>query len=240
MHRMVERPNPQIDVQDAAQTRGERRQSRREIRRVREDQHIRLQACVMGAKKVREMARTNLLLALDDNLQVHRRRRAILEPGSERTGEYHDARLVIDDPTSIEPSRLAFTLDPGRFESRTTPGCVAPRRLHVMMRVEQQRRRIDPRAEPFPDDIGMRLALCENLHRFETRIRKQRCNCIGRMSQLICAKAARRNARDPGQLDQLVDARLESGFEPFENFAGRRLRVRIRHSLNILVQPIRS
>jgi hypothetical protein len=97
------------------------------------------------------MGGADLLLALDDQLQVHGRPLAALEPGAQGAGEDDDAGLVVDDAAPVEPPGLALSIDTRRLEGRASPMALAARGLDVVVGVEEQRRGARTGAEPLAE-----------------------------------------------------------------------------------------
>jgi hypothetical protein len=64
----------------------------------------------------------------------------------------HQARLVVDDAASVE----ATVAPVRRLEGRRLPALRATRWLNVVMGVDQNGGGLGTRAEPLPDDTGLR------------------------------------------------------------------------------------
>ena len=114
----------------------------REVRGVGEHQHVGAQPLALRVQQLGEVERADLLLAFDEHLDVQRRRARRLAEGAQRGEVEQQAGLVVDDAATVEPAVAPV----GRLEGRRPPVLGAAGRLHVVVGVDQHRRRAGPRA----------------------------------------------------------------------------------------------
>jgi hypothetical protein len=209
VQRVVERAHAHVDVHDAAKARGERRQPGVEVRGVREHEHVASQPLALRAQEAREMERADLLLALDDPLHVDRKASLALEPGALRSDVEQDARLVVHDAAPVEASVAAA----GRLEGRRPPVREPSRWLHVVVGVDERRRRVGSCVEPLAQHVGVRAGHAQDLDALHAGAFEQLRDVGSRSFELRGIEAARRDARDRRQLHQLLDARFEAALE---------------------------
>ena len=89
------------------------------------------------------------------------------EPGVDRGGVHDDARLVVGGAAPVE---AAVAL--GRLEGRRSSSALVARGLHVVVRVEQQRR-LARRLQDLAVDVGVRALELEQLHVLEAALLEQ-------------------------------------------------------------------
>lgn len=133
---VVERVDAQVEGDGAAQRDREGRCLDIPVARIGDDDRVGGQQLAIRAQKVREGARTPLLLALDEERDAELEVAALgLMCGDERADRAdvgHHTRLVVGRTAPEEPV-AAF----GRLERRGLPFLVLPRGLNVVVRVEQ-------------------------------------------------------------------------------------------------------
>ncbi len=103
----------------------------------------------MTLEELREVRRADLLLAFDEHLDVDRRR---VSEGAERPEVNRDPGLVVRSAATVDAAAAL-----NRLERRGRPGALVPRRLDVVVRVEEHGRR-RRRARHLPED-GRRAAV---------------------------------------------------------------------------------
>ena len=114
----------------------------------------------MHREQSAQRRRARLLLALDEHRHADRRLPAVRP---KRCQMRCDARLVVGAPATVQ---AAVTL--GRLERRRRPLAVVALRLHVVMGIQQHRRR--SRRSRVPGDDGRRTAFADDPHVAESRL----------------------------------------------------------------------
>ena len=109
-----------------------------------------------------ECRRTDLLFALDQHPNVAGQRAAGLEPRRDRVRVRDAARLVVGAAASVEATAAL-----GRLERVALPVLDDAGRLHVVVCIEKDSRRIVARVHPLADHVGMRTIDVREPHRLE-------------------------------------------------------------------------
>ena len=134
-----------------------------------------------------------LLLALDEHL--HRaRQRALSEQRADRGRVHHDARLVVGGATAEQPAPADR-----RFEGRRGPRFRIGGRLHVVMGVQQQRRRSDGTGE-LTEDGGVTTFELEEAGVVEPGVAQdvgRRLGAVANVRRVVSGIPDRRDAHEP-------------------------------------------
>ena len=121
------------------------------------------------------MQGADLLFAFDDDLHVQRKRAGGVEPRTDPGQVQQQPRLVVDDAAAVEPSVVANRgLEGGR-----EPAVEPPRRLHVVMGVDQRGGRTVAGTRPLAHDIGMGVPLAQDLDAFEPGLAEKLGHLVG-------------------------------------------------------------
>ena len=133
---MLEGAHPQGEPRVAAQRHGQRGCARVPVARIGDDDDVGAERIGVVGEELGERARARLLLALDEqrDTEVEVRAQSLLE-GAQRRDVRHDPRLVVGGSAAVQ----APAAD-GRLERRGLPERFVADRLHVVVRVEQDRR----------------------------------------------------------------------------------------------------
>ena len=131
-----------LPVHEAAQRHRERRNVFGEHRRVGDDDDVAREPLAFAREKRLEVRRADLFFAFDDDLDVDRQLAVDAQVRFDR-GEVHQALALVVDRAAPVDLAVAHR----RFERRRRPELERIGRLHVVMAVDQDRRRAR-RAEP--------------------------------------------------------------------------------------------
>jgi len=181
-----------------------------------EHQDVAVEACAMCAQEICEMLGADLLLPLDDELDVHRKRARCVEPGAERGHVENDPRLVVDDSASIE----APVISARRLEGRRAPVALPARRLHVVVGVDQEGGSVGTGMEPLAHDVGMRVAESQHLHLLEATALEQIGDGIGTARDFCWIEARSGDARNARERYEIVDCCIHPAIEGLEDSVG--------------------
>ena len=191
----------------------------REVRGVREHEHVGAQPLAVGAQELGEMQRADLLLALDEHLHVERQAARRVAPGAQRRHVEQQPRLVVDDAAAVE----APVAPQGRLEGRRLPALGPPRRLHVVVGVDEHRPGFGPGAQPFAVHRRMRARQAQQLDAPEPRGFEEGRHALGAALHLRRIEARRRDARDARERDEVGERALGAPLERRERvFEGAR------------------
>ena len=149
-------------------------------------------------------------------LHVHGQRARGLEPGAQRGEVEHQARLVVDDAAPVEAAVAARVGSNGG--DRQCSG--APGRLHVVVRVDEHRRRAGPAASHSPTRVRVRAGQRRISTRSRPRLREQLGRRLRRCAPPARVEARRRHARDAREVAEVVEGALEAGLEGAERGVG--------------------
>ena len=142
---MLQHFHGHIDVGVAAQGGGQARNVRRPVTGIGHDDHVGVEFITMILDERDEARRAHLLLAFDEDLDVHAK---IVAQRLQRAGVNGNATAVVRGATAVQPA-----VDLGADERIGVPHAGIRHRLHVMMRVQQHGGRVrvdDPGADDFP------------------------------------------------------------------------------------------
>ena len=106
----------------------------------------RLELALVGADEVVEMGAADFLFAFENDLHVHRQAAVLLHVRLDRLEVHEDLALVVG-----RAARVDLAVADRRLERRRHPEIQRIDRLHVVVAVEQDRRRVR-RAEPVAVD----------------------------------------------------------------------------------------
>ena len=134
MHRMFQRLDMHINIGVATQRRGQRRNLSGPVARIGHNDHIGSELVPVLFDERNEARRTHLLLTFDEHLDVHLQ---IVFKRFQRTGMNGDSTAVVRGSAAVQ-TRVDFSAD----ERVGVPYARIRHRLHVMVRVQQHRRRI--------------------------------------------------------------------------------------------------
>ena len=134
---MIERAHREVELRVAAQRDGDRRRLGVEVARIGDDDDVRAHLVGVRIEEVRERARPVFLLALDEQ---HDAESEVV--GSDRLGDRPQRGDVRHDPGLVvcRAAPVDATVAHRRFERRRLPHGVVAGRLHVMVRVQHDRR----------------------------------------------------------------------------------------------------
>ena len=185
---MVEGGHRDDDPDQAAQRRRQCRLADGPVGRVGQDDGVRPQPLAVSLEDGRQRVGADLLLPLDEDRDAHREAAAV---GPQRGEVRHDPGLVVGGTAAVE---AAVAL--GGLERRAVPEVLAAGRLHVVVRVEHDRR--GPLGPVDVPDHGGPSALAHDLD-LEPLGAQQLGG--GRRAGLDVGLVERvqRDARDPGQ-----------------------------------------
>ena len=155
------------------------------------------------------MRRADLLLALDEHLHVAGERAGGVEPCLDHRAVGDGAGLVVGAPA---PVQATLALD--RLERVRRPVVFEPRRLHVVVRIQEDGRRAVG-MHPLADDRGWRVldgGLTHVLEPARLEVGRGRVGAVLHVDVAIGVRADARDAhevleRDPGLVDAGVDRR---------------------------------
>ena len=138
----------QIDlgVDQAAQAVADRRHAAGEHRGVRDDHDVGAELGLVRADEVVEVDAADLLFAFEDDLHVHRQAAVLLEMRLDRLEVHEHLALVVG-----RAARVDLAVADRRLERRRLPQLERIDRLHVVVAVEEDRRRAW-RAQPVAVD----------------------------------------------------------------------------------------
>ena len=143
VHLGGERLHPHHDVDHPAQAHGHRRVADGRVAGVADQDRVGAQQVGVAGHELLEPAGAHLLGALDDELEVDR---DVVTERPQR-GQVHDDVALAVRRSAAVPAAAHL----GELERRGPPGGVVERRLHVVVRVEQHRRRVRVAARPGAD-----------------------------------------------------------------------------------------
>ena len=136
-----------LEVRQPSQRRQDARQAGSEHGRVADDARVARELGGVRLDERREMLAADFLFAFREHDDVHGQRAARLEMRLERLHVEEELSLVVHGATRVEPS-----VADGRLEGRRRPQLERLCGLHVVVAVNQHRRRTGGRAAPFTDD----------------------------------------------------------------------------------------
>ncbi len=134
-----------VDGEHAARGDVQRRLLGRPHRPVGRHGHVGPKHLAVGGKCGLEVGASDLLLALEQDANVHRQAAALLQETLDRAERREHGALVVARPAAVHP--LAADR---RLERRRLPRALLARRLHVVVGVDEHRRRALG-AEPLPE-----------------------------------------------------------------------------------------
>ena len=177
-----------LEIGQAAQAVADRRDAAVEHRRVADHDDVGAEHGLVGADEVVEVGAPHFLLALEQHLDVHRQPAVLRQVRLDRLHVHEDLALVVDGAAGIE-----LAVAHGGVERRRRPQLDRIHRLHVVVAVEEDRRRALG-AEPFGVDHGM----AGRLH--ETRVVQADAGELGRrpLGAAPDVGGVRRQRRDAG------------------------------------------
>ena len=128
----------QVDlaVDQAAESVADRRNAAGEHRRVRDHDDVGLERVLVGDDEVVEVRAADLFLALEDDPDVHRQLAVLLQMRLDRLEVHEDLALVVGRSAGVD-----LAVADRRLEGRRLPQVERIDRLHVVVAVEQNRRR---------------------------------------------------------------------------------------------------
>ena len=190
-----------LDVREAAQRRQNRRQPRREHRRIADDHRVAREALRLTLDEACEVRTADLLLAFGEHDDVHRQRAARAEVRLERLDVQVQLSLVVDGAARVDAA-----VPHGRLERRRLPQLERLGGLHIVVTVDEHRRCAIAGLAPLADDDRMAIGR-DDLGR-ETDVAHARGKPLGGTHHVGPMLGARAHARDAQELEQLVvDAR---------------------------------
>ena len=107
------------------------------IPRIAHDYRVTRQAVGRGAQKGLQVDAANFFLALETQLHVDRHPEPALDPGLESLDVHQDLALVV-----VRAARVNAAVPVGRLERRRVPELLRVHGLHVVVTVDQHRRRV--------------------------------------------------------------------------------------------------
>ena len=208
VHRLVEHAHLDDARHDPAQRRGERGLALPPIAAVGHNDGIACEVRPLLLEVRAQVLGARFLLALDEHRDADRR---LAAEGAERRDVRDDTGLVVRAAAPVEPTVLER-----RRERLRRPLAVRPRRLHVVMRVEEGGR-LARRRLHVADDRGMSGA-AEDL-RLGAYLAQQLGDRVGRAAERLRVEVARAHRGDRDEpleigaylRDRAVDARAEIG-----------------------------
>jgi hypothetical protein len=221
VHAVVQGAHLDQAVDQSAQRRGEGGYADVPVVRVGEHEDIGGQPVAMLVEDGRQRRRAGLLLALDEDGDTHRRLAVVREIGS-HVGR--DSGLVVGGSPAVQPAAAL-----GGLERRTVPVALVPRRLHVVVGVQQHGGR--PRGRWVPGHDRRPPARLDHLDVREAHRPQQTCHRLGAAGHLRCVAVDVAHGRDA---DQVLEPAVDPWPVPFDGgpelgHPGRRGRVGAGH-----------
>ena len=199
-----------LEVREPAQRRENRRQPRREHRRVGDDHRVAGQHLLVGLDELGKVLAADFLLALGEDDHVHRQRAARREVRLERFDVEIELAFVVDR-TAREDLAVAHR----RLEGRAVPQLERLGGLHVVVAVDEHRLRARLGLAPFTDDD--RVALRRMDRRVHTDLVQRLGDPAGGARRVGVVLRARADAGNAEEVEQLVaGARLVLGEKALE------------------------
>ena len=169
MQAVVESGDLDHTVRESAQRHRQRRDVGAPVVRVRNDDDVGREQVAMRREQARQRRRTGLLFALDEHRHTDRRRPAV---GAECGQMRCDACLVVGGAAPVQPP-VAL----GRLERRRHPLRAVTFRLHIVVGVQQHRRR--SRRRGMAGDDRRCASLSDDPHIVEPGLRQQLRHRLG-------------------------------------------------------------
>ena len=201
VHGLLQRLDLDVHDHDAAQGGGDAREPRFEVSGIGQHDGVGPQHLAVLAQEVTQGSRPGLLLAFDDHLHVHRHSARGLQPRLDRGDVHEDPCLVVRGAASPQPPVL---LD--RIERLGRPLLLVARRLHVVMRVEKERRPAR-RLEPLAVCVRVGFWHLEKLDVVHADPAQQIAGRLAALAHLLLVEPLEGNAGNADELLQLLDVR---------------------------------
>ena len=190
----LRRPHGDLGVAKAAQRRVDRRPAGRDVRHVGYQNRVRAHALRLALQQIEQHLGPVLLFALDEKAKVHRRPRR----RGDRLEQAEDLPLVVGRTARVDPFVALRRLERRRRPLRERIG-----RLHVVMSVNQQRRRARHVGAFAPND---RMGLAAEEFDAPTSDAPQRCrHPFGGGAAILIVCGQRRDRGDSQKLAQVVE-----------------------------------
>ena len=204
------------DADDAPERVGEGGEAGLEVRGVGQDDHVGGQLLPVGLEERLQRRGPDLLLALDDHLHVDGQPPRRLQVGRDRGDVHEHSRLVVDDTAAVETA----IVPPRRLEGRGHPLLGPARGLDVVVGVEQHGG-CALRVQPLPVHVRMPSGHGEDLAALEAGLPEDLEDLLRAPADRRARRGLRRDARDPGELDELVEVVVPARLEVIEGVVGR-------------------
>ena len=163
-------------------------------RAVRRDDEVRFELAAVVSQDAGEARASDLLLALEEEAHVQRQRPERVQERLRNLQRDEHRALVVG-----RAARVDAPVADGRRERRRHPLGLVPRRLHVVVAVDEYRRRAR-RLEPFAEHDRMSVRLDDAA----ARERELRRNPLRRLPELRLSRRVGADARDAQELRQLA------------------------------------
>jgi hypothetical protein len=190
VHAVPQRAHLHRDVGTAAQRGGQRGDAGRPVDRVGEHEHVGTDPAGIGGEEPGQRGRADLLFALHQHGDPDREPVTV---GAQRRQVHRDAGLVVGSATAVQAA-VPF----GRLERVAVPGRDVAGRLHVVVRVQQDRGGAG-RPGPVPEHRGLAAARGDHLDLGQPGGAQQRRHLPGAGRQVRRRRRVRRHRRDPDQ-----------------------------------------
>jgi hypothetical protein len=195
--RQVQRADRDDAIDDAADAGLERRDARPPVPPVGHADHVRQQELPVPLDEERQVLGAGLLLALDQDLDGHRRPAS---PGAQGRRVDHDAALVVGRAPPVHPALANLGL-----ERRAGPLVERPLGLHVVMGVQQHRGGAFRTGDLTEHGRVIHVRELDQADAAEARSLQDVRGRLGRCTHRLVVVSGERDRRDADERLQLLD-----------------------------------
>ena len=224
MHRSVECAQLHVDRGQPAQRPRDGGHTHLPLAGVGEHEHVGREIVGERGEVALEVRRADLLFAFDEHLHVARQRAARVEPGAHRGGVREHTGLVVAHSAGIEPAVALVGLERIRRPVREHS-----RRLHIVVRVEQQRRLVGARVQPFAEHARVCAFEPQHAHVLEPVPFENLDRPLRARLDLLVVLGRGADTRDAREIDQFAPRVVETCTRGIDHRAD--IGVRMGHAL---------
>ena len=162
------------------------------------------------------MVAADFLLAFDHDFHVERKLAHGFEESRDGSGVDDDARLVVGGPAAVQAIASRARAHDG-IKGLRFPDLLASGGLHVVMRVEQERR-LAGRFQALAVDVGMGVRERDDLDVFEAALFQKLGHGLRAFFDLVRRKAIEAHARDLHEGPEVFKVALKVFFQEIDRF----------------------